>query len=72
MTLPGFVRYIQTDVASDPTLSAVFDADTLAQINMLAQYTDADTVAKQMTVAELSGLMPLTLRLPSSLRGCSR
>ena len=57
MTLTDFVSYIQGDIVSDPTFGSYFDADTLKQMEQLALYTDANTVQRQMTPAELAGLL---------------
>lgn len=57
MTLTDFISYIRNDVASDPTFGSAFDADTLAQMNMLAQFTDIGTMQKQISPAELAGLL---------------
>lgn len=54
MTIPAFVWLIQEKVAQNPMFSAYFDEASLAQVKMLAQYTDRDFIERQQTGAELA------------------
>lgn len=54
MTLPEFVSFIRNDVINDPQFAAYFDADTQAQINMLARYTDADAMQQTQSISGIS------------------
>lgn len=57
MQLAEFVGFIQNDVASNPNFASAFDAETLAQINMLAQFTDVNTIQTPMTASQLAALL---------------
>lgn len=57
MTLPEFVQFVRSDVVSNPAFSSYFDGAALAQMDMLAQYTNKDVVQKQMTYGELANLL---------------
>ena len=54
MTLPDFVACLQMIASSDPTYASYFDAETLAQIDMLAIYTDPEVIQAQYTSSELA------------------
>lgn len=57
MTIPAFVRFVRSDVASNPTFASQFDKDAMAQMNMLAGITDSSTIKKQMTSAQLASML---------------
>lgn len=56
MTLPDFVQFVSKDVVSNPAFAAYFDKAALAQMDTLAQYTNKDTIQKQMTYKKLAKL----------------
>lgn len=57
MTVPTFVDFIRSTVANDPAFGSQFTASTMAQMDQLAQLTDTTTIQKQMSSAELAGLL---------------
>lgn len=54
MTLKSFVKFVQNDVASNSAFASYFDKETLAQMEMLSEYTNKDTIQKQMSSSELA------------------
>lgn len=54
MTLPAFIQFVQTDIASNPVFSSQFDSSAMAQINQLAQLADKNTVQAQLPPAQLA------------------
>lgn len=59
MTLPDFVSLIQKDISKNPLFSSYLDSASLEQLTMLAQFTDTETIQKQMTAKELSSALGL-------------
>ena len=57
MSIPSFVNFIQNDVASNPTFASQFPSGAMEQMNTLVPFTDPDTIQKQMSSAELAGLL---------------
>lgn len=57
MTFPVFAQFISNDVAANPMFASYFDAASLAQMNVLAQYTNKEVFQRQMTSAELAGML---------------
>lgn len=55
MTLQAFAAFMNGDVAANPAFASQFDQETLAQMKMLAVFTDPDTIQRQMTAQELAG-----------------
>lgn len=48
MTLQAFAAFMNGDVAANPAFASQFDQETLAQMKMLAVFTDPDTIQRQM------------------------
>lgn len=55
MTLQAFAAFMNGDVAANPAFASQFDQETLAQMKMLAVFTNPDTIQRQMTAQELAG-----------------
>ncbi len=49
MTLSTFADFVVNEVAADATYGSLFDADTLAQMEMLKTYTDASAMTTGLT-----------------------
>ncbi len=56
MSLPALVSFLQNDIASNPMFAENFNADTMAQISMLAQYTNKEAIQAQRSAAELAAM----------------
>ena len=57
MTLETFANYVINDVSKNKMYASMFDADTLAQLEMLKTYTNKEEVTKPRTVEEMSELL---------------
>ena len=54
ITMPGFVRFLQQDILTDKTYSAMIDPDMVSQIDRLAAFTDKDKILTPMTAAQMA------------------
>lgn len=57
MTLNNFATFIIDDLSKDPTLSAMFDKSTKAQIESLVNLTDAKKVTENISYKEAAKLL---------------
>lgn len=57
MTLPEFVQFLRSGVASNPMFSPSLGESTLSQLELLSRFTDRAAIEKQMTGQELSSLL---------------
>ena len=59
MTLATFTNFVINDVANDPVYGAMFDSETLSQLNQLATFTDARKMTRfypYQVIANLLGV----------------
>lgn len=57
MSIPAFVDFVRSDVATNPAFATQFPAGAMEQMNMLAPFTDPAAIQKQLSGAELAGML---------------
>lgn len=62
-----FVSFMNKDVMNNPALSSQVSEEQKQQLNMLAVYTDKDTVTRQLDAASLAGLSGMDETLVSQI-----
>lgn len=67
MTVPDFVQFIRNDVATNPMFAPMFDEATIAQLDMLARFTNKSVIQTPMTSTELAGVLGMEPALVAQL-----
>ncbi|MDL2220849.1 MMPL family transporter, partial [Eubacteriales bacterium OttesenSCG-928-N14] len=54
MSLPAFVQFVRTDIATNEQFAGLIPPDALAQLDALAAYTDTAAITKQMNRTQIA------------------
>lgn len=67
MSISQFANFVLTDVATNKNYANLFDDATLKNINILATFSNANTITKNMNSAELANLLGIDENLVKQL-----